>query len=276
MAEKRSRAAEFDRFQATSTLKSVVLKVIIWIIILLFVFAVVFFAGCRLFAVQNIIVNGLDHYTYSQILDAGNLSKGKVLFLISEKRLANDLSEKYAYIKSVKLEKQYPDTITITLEAEKPQFYIEIQGVYYLLTRSLKVLERYLSEAKLLEAAPEVQFIKVPTVSRAVVCKQLEFADIGKSRHTDEALGKLLDSRLYDDVTAIDFSNRFDMTILYDNRLEIHLGSFEEFDTKLDLVLGMVSACNKYSDKSIGKLEIIFNSDGELQGVVNVREPNVN
>ena len=276
MAEKRSRAAEFDRFQATSTLKSVVLKVIIWIIILLFVFAVVFFAGCRLFAVQNIIVNGLDHYTYSQILDAGNLSKGKVLFLIYEKRLANDLSEKYAYIKSVKLEKQYPDTITITLEAEKPQFYIEIQGVYYLLTRSLKVLERYLSEAKLLEAAPEVQFIKVPTVSRAVVCKQLEFADIGKSRHTDEALGKLLDSRLYDDVTAIDFSNRFDMTILYDNRLEIHLGSFEEFDTKLDLVLGMVSACNKYSDKSIGKLEIIFNSDGELQGVVNVREPNVN
>lgn len=276
MAEKRSRAAEFDRFQATSTLKSVVLKVIIWIIILLFVFAVVFFAGCRLFAVQNIIVNGLDHYTYSQILDAGNLSKGKVLFLISEKRLANDLSEKYAYIKSVKLEKQYPDTITITLEAEKPQFYIEIQGEYYLLTRSLKVLERYLSEAKLLEAAPEVQFIKVPTVSRAVVCKQLEFADIGKSRHTDEALGKLLDSRLYDDVTAIDFSNRFDMTILYDNRLEIHLGSFEEFDTKLDLVLGMVSACNKYSDKSIGKLEIIFNSDGELQGVVNVREPNVN
>ena len=270
MAENRSHAAEFDRFQATNANKSVTLKVIIWTLIMLFVLAVVFFFGCRLFAVKNIIVNGLDHYTYSQILDAGNLSEGKVLFLISEKRLSNALTEKYAYIKSVKLEKQYPDTITITLEAEEPQFYIEIQGEYFLLTRSLKVLERYYNEAKLLEAAPDVQFIKVPTVARAVVCKPLEFAKISKSRHTDEALDQLLNSRLHAGVTAIDFSNRFDMTIIYENRLEIHLGSYEEFDAKLDLALGMIHA---YSDQATGQLEIIFNSDDELQGIATVKDP---
>lgn len=271
MADNRSHAAEFDRFHATNENKSVALKVFIWTSIMLFILAVAFFFCCRLFAVQNIIVNGLDHYTYTQILDAGNLSEGKVLFLISEKRLSSALMEKYAYIKSVKLEKQYPDTITITLESEEPQFYIEIQDEFFLLTKSLKVLGRYNNEAKLLEAAPDVQFIKIPTVARAVVCKPIEFAEISKSRHTDEALDLLLKSRLHSGVTDIDFSNCFDMTVLYENRLEIHLGSYKEFNAKLDLALGMIHA---YSNQASGKLEIIFNSDGELQGVATVQDPN--
>ena len=265
-----NRVAEYDRFQATNAKRAVIWKVIIWLLITLFLVAVALFFGSRLFAVKNIIVDGLDHYTYTQILETGDLSKGKVLFLISEKKLSDSLMEKYAYIKSVQVEKQYPDTVTITLEEEEPQFYIEIQGEYFLLTRSLKVLERYYNEAKLLEAAPGVQFIKVPTVARAVVCKKLEFADISKSRHTDEALDLLLESRLYAGVTAIDFSNRFDMTVTYEDRLEIHLGSFEEYDAKLDLALGMVHA---YSKKATGKMEIIFDVDHELRGVATVNDP---
>ena len=270
MADNRSRDAEYDRFQAENAKRSVILKIAIWLLIVVFMLVVALFFGTRLFAVKYIIVDGLDHYTYSQVLDVGDLSKGKVLLFISENKLSNQLMEKFAYIKSVKLEKQYPDTITITLEEETPQFYIEIQGEYFLLTRSLKVLERYHNEAKLIEAAPEVQYIKVPTVARAVVCKQLEFASESKARHTEEALSLLLDSRLYSGVTAIDFSNRFDMTIVYDNRLEIHLGSFKEYDAKLDLVLGMV---HTYSKKATGKLEIVFDTDDELRGIATVQDP---
>ncbi len=262
--------AEYDRFRATNAKRTIILKVIVWLLISIFLVAVALFFGSRLFSVKNIIVDGLQHYTYTQILEAGNLSKGKVLFWVSEKKLSDSIMGKYAYIKSVRIEKQYPDTITITLEEEEPQFYIEIQGEYFLLTRSLKVLERYYNEAKLLEAAPDVQFICVPTVARAVVCNQLEFAEISKSRHTDEALDMLLKSRLYFGVTEIDFSNRFDMIITYEDRLEIHLGSFEEFDAKLDLALGMVHA---YSKQATGKLEIIFNMDHELRGVATVNDP---
>ena len=270
MADNRSRDAEYDRFQAENAKRSVILKIAIWLLIVLFMLAVALFFGSRLFAVQNIIVDGLDHYTYSQILEAADLSKGKVLLFISEDKLSQILSEKFAYIKSVKLEKQYPDTITITLEEETPQFYIEIQGEYFLLTKSLKVLERYHNEAKLLEIAPNAQFIRVPTVARAVVCHPLEFASDSKSRHTDEALELLLESRLYPGVTDIDFSNRFDMIIVYDNRLEIHLGSFKEYDAKLDLALGMV---HTYSEKATGKLEIVFDMDDELRGIATVQDP---
>ena len=262
--------AEYDRFRATNDKRAIIWKVIVWLLIMLFLVAVALFFGSRLFSIKNIIIDGLDHYTYTQILEAGNLSKGKVLFLVSEKKLSDSIMGKYAYIKSVKVEKQYPDTITITLEEEEPQFYIEIQGEYFLLTRSLKVLERYYNEAKLLEAAPDVQFVRVPTIARAVVCNQLEFADISKSRHTDEALDMLLKSRLYSGVTKIDLSNRFDMIIVYEDRLEIHLGSFEEFDAKLDLALGMVHA---YSKQATGKLEIMFNMDHELRGVATGNDP---
>lgn len=270
MAEDRSRVAEYDRFQAANAKRTVWMKVVVWLLIFLFLAAVVLFFGSRLFSVKNIVIDGVDHYTYTQILRAGGLSKGQVMFFISESKFSDALTEQFAYIRSVKLEKQYPDTVTITLEEEEPEFYIEIQGEYYLLTRSLKVLERFYNEAKLLESSPNVQYIQVPVVARAVVCDTLEFAEISKSRHTDEALDILLESRLYPGVTAIDFSNRFDMTIMYENRLEIHLGSFEEYESKLDLALGMVHA---YSEQATGKLEIIFDMDHELRGIATVNDP---
>ena len=273
MAEELTSAAEFTRFHSQSDKRNAVLKFIVWLVALLLIAVVALAFGKMLFSLETIVVDGTGHYSYTQILKTVDLEKGDLIFFVSEKKLNDKLVRNFAYVKSVKLEKQYPDTITITIEEETPQYYIELQDEYFLLSAELRVLDRFLDEDKLLEDAPDVQLIEVPTVSRAMVAEQLEFASESASRHTDEALTLLAESRLYKGVTTVDFSNRFDLTIVYENRLEIHLGAYKDFSDKLELSLGMIHA---YSKDAKGKMEIIYNADNELQGIATVTEPENN
>ncbi len=265
-----SGAAEFTRFQSSSEKRAFIVKITVWIFIFLFLLVIAFWFGSKLFSVKTIVVDGSSHYGYTQILEAGEVSEGELIFFVSENKLNTVLTDQFAYVRSVRLEKEYPGTLVITIEEEEPEFYFEMQGEFFLLSRELKVLERFASSAKLLEIAPNARFILIPEVSRAVVCKPLEFVLESKSRHTDEALDMLVSSRIYEGLTAIDFSNRFDMKLIYEDRLEICLGSFEDFAYKLDLALGMIHA---YSDEAFGSMEIIYDSDGELRGIATVQDP---
>lgn len=265
-----SGAAEFTRFHSQNEKRTFILKIAVWLLIFLFIIVAAFLFGKNIFSLKTIVVNGSEHYTYTQILSASELSQGQLIFFVSEKNLNEVLGDRFAYVRSVKVEKQYPSTVVITIEEEVPEFYFEMQGEYYLLSRDLKVLERFWDSDKLIESTPDAQYIEIPEVSRAVVCESLEFALESKSRHTDEALVLLAESRLYEGVTSIDFSNRFDMTLVFENRLEIHLGSFEDYEYKLDLALGMIHA---YSEEATGKLEIVYDTDGELTGIATVQDP---
>lgn len=270
MEQDRSGAAEFTRFQSSNEKRAFIVKITVWIFIFLFLLVVVFWFGSQLFSLKTIVVDGSSHYSYTQILNAGEIAEGDLIFFVSEDALEKELTDQFAYVRSVKLVKEYPGTLVITIEEEEPAFYFEMQGEYFLLSKQLKVLERFSSSAKLLENAPEVQLVQIPEVSRAVVCKKLEFVLESKSRHTDEALSILADSRLYEGITEIDLSNRFDMKLVYEDRYEISVGSFKDFSYKLDLVIGMIHA---YSDEAFGSLEIIYDADGELKGIATVQDP---
>lgn len=267
MAEEHSSAAEFTRFHSQNDKRNIYLKIGVWMIAVLLIAVISLAFSKMLFSLETIVVDGTAHYSYTQILKAADLEKGDLIFFVSEKKLNQKLVNNFAFVRSVKVEKQYPNTITLTIEEEVPQYYVELQKEYFLLSAELRVLGRYYDEQKLLEFSPDVQFIELPDVSRAVVADWLVFASESLSRHTDEALTYLASSRLYEGVTHVDFSNRFDLTVVYENRMEIHMGSFTDFPYKLDLALGMVHA---YPGTATGKLEIIYNADGELEGIATV------
>ena len=270
MRNEHSEAAEFTRFQSTSEKRSFIMKIVVWVFIFLFLLGIAFWFGTKLFSLKTIVVNGSEHYSYQQILRVGEIEKGDLIFTVSEDQLNSVLREQFAYIRSVEVKKEYPGTVIITIKEEKPEFYFELQNEYYLVNRELKVLGRFATADKLLEDAPSAQLIKIPEVSKAIVCEAVTFASESRSRHTDEALLYLVNSRIYEGVTEVDFSNRFDMVLVYDQRIEISLGSFTDFAYKLDLVLGMIHA---YSDEAVGNFSVIYDADGELKGIAMVNDP---
>ena len=270
MNNEHSEAAEFTRFQSTSEKRSFIMKIVVWVFIFLFLLVIALWFGSKLFSLDTIVVNGSEHYSYQQVLKACELQKGKLIFTVSEDEINQALCEQFAYVRSVKIEKEYPGTLILTIQEESPEFYFELQNEYYLVNKELKVLGRFASAEKLLEDAPNTQLIEIPEVSKAIVCETVQFARESESRHTDEALLLLVQSRIYEGLTEIDLSNRFEMLLVYDNRIEIELGSFTDFAYKLDLALGMIHA---YSEEAVGRFTIIYDADGELKGIATVNDP---
>lgn len=260
-------AAEFSRFRSKNAWRRTALKVTIWTVVVLLLM-IVSFVACKLFfSIETIVVDGTGHYNFTQVTEACDLKKGQLIFAVSEKKLSGILTEKFAFIRSVKVEKQYPTTVVITIEEELPEFYFEIKGEYFLVTRSLKILDQFEYKEELITRYPQVMEVILPTVSRAIVCKQVDFALASKSRHTDEVLTQLAESRLMEGITKIDLSDRFDITLGYEDRIEIHMGSATDFTDKLDLALGMIKA---YSDEATG---VLYAEDVQ-QGIAQIDDPN--
>lgn len=259
-------AAEFTRFRSKNARRRTALKITVWAVVLLLLLGAAAVACKLFFSIETIVVDGTGHYNFTQITEACDLKKGEIIFSVSEKKLSSVLTDRFAFIRSVKVEKQYPTTVVITIEEETPEFYFELKGEYFLITRSLKILDRFEHEEELLTRYPQVMEVMLPDVKRAVVCEQIEFVLASKSRHTDEVLTQLAESRLLKGLTRIDLSERFDITLGYENRIEIHMGSATDFSDKLALALGMINA---YSEEATG---ILYAEDVQ-QGIAQIDDP---
>ncbi len=259
-------AAEFSRFRSRNDQRKMILKVIVWLVALVLLTGTAAIACKLFFSVETIVVDGTGHYSFSEITEACGLEKGQIIFGISEKKMNQILTERFSFVRSITVEKQYPSTVVITVEEEEPEFYFEMKGEYYLITRSLKVLEYFEYEEKLNTRYPDAMRISLPVVSKAVVSDVLEFESAAKSRHTDEVLTMLAGSRLFDGLTQINLSDRFDICIEFEDRIVIHMGSATDFEEKLDLVLGMIHA---YSDEATGTLY----AENVQQGIAQIKDP---
>ncbi len=259
-------AAEFSRFRSKNAQHRMIRRVIIWVIVVLLLVTAAA-AACKLFfSIETIVVDGTGHYSFVEVTEACGLEKGQLIFTVSEKKLNSILTDRFAFIREVKVEKQYPTTLVITLEEELPEFYFEMGGEYFLVTRSLKVLDRFEHEEQLLTRYPDVMEVLLPTVSRAIETEQVSFAVAAKSRHTDEVLTLLAESRLMEGITSIDLSDRFDIKIGYEDRILIRMGSATDFEDKLDLAMGMIKA---YSEEATG----VLYAENVEQGVAQIRDP---
>lgn len=259
-------SAEITRFRSQDQRRKLILQIVIWLVAAVLLIAALFAACKYFFSIETIVVDGTGHYSFTEITEACSLEKGQMLLTVSEKKISQTLTDRFAFVRSVSVDKQYPSTIVITIDEELPEFYFEMSGEYFLVTRSLKVLDRFALEDKLLERYPEVMRVLIPQPSRVIVGEQVGFATASKSRHTDEVLTMLAASRLMDGITAIDLSDRFDITIVYEDRITVRMGSATDFEDKLDLSLAMIKS---YSDKATG---VLYAEDAE-KGIAQITDP---
>lgn len=259
-------AAEITRFRSQDHRRKLILTVIIWVVAATLLIVAVITACNFFFSIDMIVVDGTGHYSFTEITEACSIEKGQMLLTVSEKKISQTLTERFAFVRSVKVEKQYPSTVVITVEEEKPEFYFEMSGEYFLVTRSLKVLEQFALEEKLIDLYPDAMEVLLPEPSRVMVGEKVVFATPSKSRHTDEVLTMLAGSRLMSGITAIDLSDRFDITVVYEERITVHMGSATDFEDKLDLSLAMIKA---HSDKATG---VLYAENAE-KGIAQITDP---
>lgn len=225
-----------DRNKRRHSIKTMLIVVSVVIILLVFVLLIIH----KFFRVKDIVVDGIFYYDYATVLEKADIEKGQIIFGVSEKTVREKLIAGLPHVRSVKLELRFPSGVYIEIEEEVPAYYFEMAGEYFVINEEMKVLDRFLTLDKLLSVYPELMYISIPEVGRAITSEKVLFATEFTSKHTDDVLYALRHWERFDQITEIDLENRFELSICYQDRILVEFGSYTDFSGKLRLLEEMI------------------------------------
>lgn len=220
-------------------------------ILLCIVFAVACVA--LFFNAKEINVEGATVYDDYLIRECSGIELNQNLYRIDRATVSEAIVTNYPYIKSVEVDVQLPATVTIRVTEDTPRYYFELCGEYYVLSESLRVLEHSEDLDDLQERLPGLIGLQTQNVTYAVCGRKITFAEGSSTEYTRQMLSTFAASSIADKITMIDFTDRFNVYVIYDHRFKIEIGNMEDVATKIAFAE-----------------EILNRFDSSYSGVVNV------
>lgn len=220
-------------------------------ILLCIVFAVACVA--LFFNAKEINVEGATVYDDYLIRECSGIELNQNLYRIDRAAVSEAIVTNYPYIKSVEVDVQLPATVTIRVTEDTPRYYFELCGEYYVLSESLRVLEHSEDLDDLQERLPGLIGLQTQNVTYAVCGRKITFAEGSSTEYTRQMLSTFAASSIADKITMINFTDRFNVYVIYDHRFKIEIGNMEDVATKIAFAE-----------------EILNRFDSSYSGVVNV------
>ena len=217
-----------------------------------------------LFKIQSIeVTNPKDaNYTVEQIVTASGVTFGaQNLFTCDLKKTGKNIEQYLPYIGSAQVERDFPNALQVTIKPTKASAAIALGAGYLLIDKDGKMLENA-------ETAPETipvlrcktefvqtlgQYIGVPASGRKA-------DDETKKAAQMIALYKKVYAALNEakitDVTLIDIRDTRAITLMYQNRLTLHLGSEDLLEQKLKTAAKTIAAESDASRTRTGAIDL--------------------
>jgi len=223
---------------------------IVFYAVMLVSFTAVFFVLWFLvfFKVKDVEIVGSTRYSADEIRAVVGIAEGDNLYASNEDDVEALLTEKLPYIRTVKLKRKLPSTVVITVEEEQAVMFSNLYGNTYLISESLNVLER--ADGADLTGLVEVS---AGEIRRCFAGEELVFTDSRMAWVVKELYNELKEYGLIDKVNSFTIENRFDISIRYDDRLDIYFGSIDDINIKVRFLVGIMG--HLYEDEK-GKLDI--------------------
>ncbi|MBQ7982546.1 MAG: FtsQ-type POTRA domain-containing protein, partial [Clostridia bacterium] len=168
-----------------------------------------------------------------------DVRKNQFIFTVSDSAIEKRLRAQFPYIEDVEVELALPDTVNLIFTEDSALFYTQMYDEYFVISESMRVLARCDTVEEL---DPGLRRIMLPSVSYAVVGHELRFFDASYLTFLTSFLDVIEASDIYSHVSAMDLSNRFDIVLSYDDRLEIELGDDENLETRLLFIKSTIEA----------------------------------
>ena len=206
-----------------------------------------------LFRIRVIVVEGNEHYTDNEIIEAVDIESGDNLFFYDRFQAVSNVFSKLPYIDEVSITRTLPDKVTITVVESKAIAYIEIGDEQWTINENCKVLGK---------AAEGEDEILIPVIGfepgTLMIGEQLTTADgeEGPVDYLAAVLDQIRERGLASKVTRIDFSDIKNVEFDYDNKYTVKLGSNREVEYKFGM---FVSVDSQLLEGDAGVIDI---SDG--------------
>ena len=189
---------------------------------------------CFFFNLKQVAVNGVTLYTSDQILEVGGVVNGANLFRTNTDLIEQRLVETLPYVESATVTKDFPNSLTIDIvEAEKIA-EIEDDGKYYVLSRSGRILEM---------ANPthnsSLPLVKGFELSSPEINEKLRSSDEYKAKVLMQVLEDIESSGIQH-IEVVDITNRTDIVLWYEDRIDLRVGSSMDMEYKLTCMKAVI------------------------------------
>lgn len=181
-------------------------------------------ANTVLFNCSAIEVKGIQKYTAEEIIEASKLKTGDSLLSIDASAAERRIVEAFSFVDKCKVEKSYPTKIIITVTEAERWFAVEHDGATYTISRLGKIIEK--------APAGSLPIIVGFEASEPQVGGTLSSEIEGKNDLPTELLSAAEAAGLTD-ITSIDITDRFEITVLVQNRITLQLGIATELENKM-------------------------------------------
>ena len=209
----------------------------LYYLMLFVICAIIFLILSRtiLFNIEEYIVTGNNIYSTSTILDAGGLRDGRNMYGINLDKTAQKIKAALIYVEDVKLRRKLPNKFIVEVTEATAYACCEYEGNRYaIITKSGRYLETEQLGAR----------------AGLIIVKGTELIDvsIGKPFKSDdetkqiiildllEAISETCDGK----ITEIDITDRTNIKMKYQDRIDIEFGSSLDYEYKLRYITAII------------------------------------
>ncbi len=231
--QKRRKQAIFYTF-------SLLLLIIVGIILSLTVF----------FKIEKITVEGKTPYAEDKIIEISGIKINDNLFLTDKQKSAERIKQRLPYIGEVKFSNNIPNEIVIKVEQTSEKCAIKNGEGYVLANEYGKALQVGVTEVD-----SNLIMILGGDVKKAEIGKKVEFKNKETQKMLDKIMGVIKNYKM-NDITKIDVSDKMDIVMTYQDRIDLLFGSFSQFDKKTRFAVEIIEKENERSKNQEGIIDL--------------------
>ncbi|MGN1114421.1 MAG: cell division protein FtsQ/DivIB [Oscillospiraceae bacterium] len=199
---------------------------------------------------DSVIINGVTLYDRNQIFVVGGIPNKGNLIRTDTKKIEERLANNLVYIDSVSVEKKFPSSLEINIKEAQKAADIEFEGKYYVLSDSGKILEAGNENRN-----KNIPLIKVKGLKSIKAGENVETNDVLTTKVLLEFMSNIKELD-FKKITQIDLTDRAEIKFVYNNNINVTVGSSLDLDYKLKYLKVVIT--EKLGDNYKGT--VIYNS----------------
>lgn len=197
----------------------------------------VIFGAKVLFQIDTITVTGETRYSADEIRTAAGITTEDNLLLVNTGRSASAVDALFPYLGKVEVRRHLPDTVEIYVEEAVATRAFDIGGRYLLVSDAGRILE-------VSNTLPEGMFcVKGLQLESTEPAKQIVIQDETAAEAYQEISATLAEEN-FTGINSIDFTDVYDITMLYDGRITMRLGSPSNLAYKIRFGMRIVTGAD--------------------------------
>lgn len=197
----------------------------------------VIFGAKVLFQIDTITVTGETRYSADEIRTAAGITTEDNLLLVNTGRSESAVDQLFPYLGKVEVRRHLPDTVEIYVEEAAATHAFEADGRYLLVSDAGRILE-------VSSTLPEGMFcVKGLQLESTDPAKQIAVPDETAAEAYREIAAALAEEN-FTGIDSVDFSDVYDITMLYDGRITMRLGSPSNLAYKIRFGMKIVTGAD--------------------------------